>query len=147
MILAPWRISRCCFGYTNSAFSNAALQISKFLDPGQDLVRRVTHLDDLEGLVVPGIKGTFDVRYAPDSGAKADIAGLPLCANRRLTHRNRFRRTDSIILPPSVNGVLSAAEFVVRGRRHGPGDPMERQDVHRGRSQPPRQNFRRTAGR
>src|SRR5258708_6339955 len=30
MILAPWRISKCASGYTNSAFSNAALQISKF---------------------------------------------------------------------------------------------------------------------
>ena len=25
---APWRSSRCCVGYTHSAFSNAALQIS-----------------------------------------------------------------------------------------------------------------------
>jgi hypothetical protein len=39
-------------------------------------------------------RGTpFDVRYVPDSGAKADIAGLPRWAISGLMRRNMSGRT------------------------------------------------------
>jgi hypothetical protein len=36
--------------------------------------------------------GAFDVRYAPDSGAKADVVKGPRCANNGLMHCNMIRK-------------------------------------------------------
>src|SRR5262249_21613474 len=58
MILAPWRISKWSSGYTNSAFSNAALQIRKFS------TRAITSSRG------PSIFGGYGFHIYDDSGAR-----------------------------------------------------------------------------
>jgi hypothetical protein len=62
-------------------------------------------------LINPGTP--FDVRYAPDSGAKADIAGLPRCAR---SGNQRGRRCDK--------GHLVFSHGLPYVRIHKGGEPL-----------------------
>jgi len=56
--------------------------------------------------------GAFDVRYAPDGGAKADIAERPSCASRFLIF---CRMTGSGPTSNRFNSVLEGIRSVPRG--------------------------------